>query len=627
MAAKKRRKKQTVRKTPYKTLTKSMAIKGKRVFWIMYVMCIVAVALIIGYNCFSGEKYAKEILKKQSYSNQEIQYKRGDILDANGNVLAVSKKLNTIILEPQNIIYDQKKVEDENGNVTLVSENKNEVKKALKKYMGMMDTEFDEIMENENSYYEVYRSDLPEAEVEELKKYLLDEGKNLKGIYINEEYKRSYPNGTLACHAIGFVSDGEVGTGGLEQYYNNTLKGINGRKYTYLDQNNGYSINIEEAVNGDTIISTLDVNIQKIAEKYLKRFQKSYGSLNTSVLVMNPNNGEVLAMANSHTYDLENPAGKENLLQYYSESELKKMTQKEKSQILTNEIWNNYIISNTFEPGSTFKPFTVAMALETGNVKDEQYFVCNGGENFDGTHVACAHYHGTIPLSDTIALSCNDAMMQMAATMGKETFVEYQKRFGFGSYTDIDLSGEASASSVLHGADMADIDLGISSFGQSFQCTMIQLGAAFCSLVNGGEYYQPHMVKQILDEDGNVKKNIEKTLVKKTVSQETSEKLKSYMLDTVEKGTAKAAKILEYDIGGKTGTAEKYPRGTDKRLVSFIGFAPNEHPELMVYVTIDEIQKGSQSNTKLAVEMTRNILEKSLKYLEVPEKEQKDKED
>ena len=589
------------------------------VLTVLLLCLVIIMGKLVYLGIFKKGTYKKQVLAQQRYSNTIIPYKRGDILDTNGNVLATNKKLYSVILEPKNIIG---KRED-----NKMTENEVKVRKALKKYLGMTDERLDEILSDKESYYEELVTGLSEEEISGLKKYLKkEEGKSLIGIWLDENYQRIYPHHSLACHAIGFVSDGDIGVGGLEQYYNNSLKGTEGRRYTYLNEQLEYDTSIEEAVNGKTLISTLDINIQRIAEKYLRRFQKEYGSKNASVLVMNPNNGEVLGMANSKTYDLMDPMSEKNLKKYFKASKLKKMTKQQKSNAYSS-IWSNYIVSTTYEPGSTFKPFTVAMGLESGSLKGNEFFTCDGGQTIDGTHIGCSHVHGTIPLSDTVALSCNDAMMQMSAKMGNADFVKYQKMFGFGSVTGIDLPGEASASNVLHGENMAEMDLATSSFGQSFQCTMIQLASAFSSLVNGGYYYQPHVVKQILDSQGNVEENIEKTLVKKMVSQETSDKLKSYMRDTVKKGTARVAQIDEYDIGGKTGTAEKYPRGTEKRLVSFIGFAPEDHPELVVYVTIDEIQKGSQSNTRLAVEMTRDVLKDSLKYMDVETNDEKEVEE
>lgn len=589
----------------------------------LMILLLVIVGKIVYLTIFKESSYKKQILAQQQYMNKEIAYKRGDILDANGNVLATSRKLYKVILEPKNIIGNR----TEKDGKEVKTENETLVTAALKKYLKVSDADIQKALSNKNSYYYDSLCDsMTESEILSFKKYLkTKEGASLVGVWLDESYQRVYPNGTSACHAVGFVSDGDIGVGGMEQYYNNTLKGVNGRRYTYLNEELEYDTSIEEAVNGKSLVSTLDLNIQQIAENSLDKFMEEYGSLNTSILVMNPNNGEVLAMANSKTYDLNNPMDEKNLKEYFSASELKKMSKQEKSDAYSS-IWSNYIVSSTYEPGSTFKPFTVSMGLESGVLTGDEFFTCGGSLNVNGTSIGCSHTHGTIPLSTTVAKSCNVSMMQIAAKVGSERFAKYQRAFGFGSKTGIDLPGEASASNVLHDEKMADVDLATSSFGQSFQCTMIQLGSAFCSLINGGYYYQPHIVKQILDSNGDVEKNITKTLVKKNISEETSEKLRTYMRETVESGTAKIAQIKEYEIGGKTGTAEKYPRGTNKRLVSFIGFAPYDTPQLMVYVTIDEIQKGSQSNTSLAVQMSRDILKDSLKYMNVEQtSEEKEK--
>lgn len=603
-------------------MTKPMAARFFFVAAFLLLLLVIIMGKIIYLTIFKQGSYKKQILAQQQYMNKEIKYKRGDILDSNGNVLATSRKLYKVILEPKNIIGIRQKKDGKE----LITENETLVKAALKKYLKVTDEEINKALSNKESYYYDSLCDsMTENEIHDFKKYLkTKEGASLDGIWIDESYQRIYPNATSACHAIGFVSDGDIGVGGMEQYYNNTLKGTNGRRYTYLNEELEYDTSIEEAVNGKSLVSTLDMNIQQIAEKSLNKFMKAYGSLNTSILVMNPNNGEVLAMANSKSYNLNDPMNEENLKKYFSASEIEKMTTQEKSDAYSS-IWSNYIVSNTYEPGSTFKPFTVSMGLESGVLTGNEFFTCGGSLNVSGTSIGCSHTHGTIPLSTTVAKSCNVAMMQIAAKVGSERFADYQRAFGFGSKTGIDLPGEASASNVLHDAKMADVDLATSAFGQSFQCTMIQLGSAFCSLINGGNYYQPHIVKQILDSNGDVEKNITKTLVKKNISEGTSEKMRSYMRETVESGTARIAQIEEYDLAGKTGTAEKYPRGTNKRLVSFVGFAPYDDPQLLVYVTIDEIQKGSQSNTSLAVKMSRDILKKSLKYLNV-EQNSNDKE-
>ena len=261
-----------------------------------------------------------------------------------------------------------------------------------------------------------------------------------------------------------------------------------------------------EPENGKTVVTTIDSNIQKLAEDQLSKFEKKYGSKGSSILVMNPNNGEIYAMANSISYNLESPRDDKNLLKKYSQSQVNKMSEKEKTKAF-NEIWKNPIVSNAFEPGSTYKPFTVAAGLEEGILKGNETYYCDGYQKVGPHTIHCSHRsgHGLITLSQSISLSCNDALMQIAAKEGKNVFARYQKNFNFGNKTGIDLPGEAQTASLLHDAkDMTAADLATSSFGQSFNCSMIQMGSAFCSLINGGNYYKPHVVKQLRSSNGEV---------------------------------------------------------------------------------------------------------------------------
>lgn len=633
---------------PYRKLNKSMFSRLVIVFGIFAAILLGIMIKMSILVFFRGNTYEEMVLSSQGYTSTPISFKPGNIYDTNGNVLAGSRKLYRVVLEPKNIIG----LLDSNGEPRSY-ENRKEVIKCLDKFLGVPEPEVLAILktQKDSQYYPFITNRLlTEAEAKELKEYLAEERvfykevkvkdkktgktktekkyKKIEGLYMEDFYERTYPYNRSACHLLGYTTDDFTSVGGIEQYYSNYLMGKKGRRFTYLNEKGEFESSITEPVHGKTVVSTVDINIQKIAEKYLDRIQDDYGSKNTSVLVMNPNNGEVLAMANSKTFDPNKPMDDENLSNYYDldnidknlsyyipKDKLKTMTYEEKRAEAYNTIWNNYVINSTYEPGSTFKPFNVAMALETGSIDETATYKCTGSKTVGGSRIGCSHYHGEIPLSTTIAMSCNVAMMDIAEATGAKAFAKYQRAFGFGSLTGIDLPGEASASNVLHDENMADVDLATSSFGQSFQCTMIQLGSAFCSLINGGNYYQPHVVKQVLDEDGNVEVNVEKTLMKKTVSKETSDKLKSFMRETVTSGTARRANIRVYDIAGKTGTAEKLPRGTGKRLVSFIGFADDENPEIMVYMTIDELQKGGQSNTGLAVGAVRDIIRDSLDYM------------
>ena len=491
------------------------------------------------------------------------------------------------------------------------------------KYLGYEQSELDQLIDsNSKSYYVIVEKELEYDKVKPYKEYLeTKEGKKVTGVWFEEDYKRKYPYSTLACHLIGFTSSGNVGNWGIEQYYSNTLNGVNGRQYGFLNEELELERTVKPAINGNTIVSTIDANVQTIVEKHIAKFQKETGSDNTSVLVMDPNSGEVITMANSNPFDLNNPKDDTLLSTYLGKEEVEKMNDEEKLNAYS-ELWRNYIISNTYEPGSTFKPFTVAAGLEEGILKGNETYVCDGKQYFKGVEkpVKCNKVtgHGTITLEQSIMLSCNDALMQIGEKEGVEVFSKYQHIFNFGEKTGIDLPGEADAKGLLIQADkFRPIDLGINSFGQGFNCSMIQLASGFCSLINGGDYYEPHVVKQVLNDEGGLVKNVEKKVLKKTVSKSTSDTLKQYLYKTVAEGTAKSAGVEGYAIGGKTGTAQKYPRAEKNYLVSFIGFAPVDKPQFLIYVTIDVPHTSPQANSGLATHLAHDIMEEILPYYNI----------
>lgn len=601
------------RRKPIKRLNNAM--KKRTIFACAFIalLFVILIGRLVYFSIFKNNIYKRQVLSQQNYSSETLPYKRGDILDRDGNTLATSQKMYTLILEPKNILRSEKIQQ--------------ETIKALHKYMKLDEDKLLKfIKKHKNSYYSVYRDELSYSDIADLKDFIAsDKADNVSGIVFSEKYKRRYPNQSLASQVIGFVSDGTIGTGGIEQYYNSTLSGVNGRKYKYLNEELEQDSSIVEPENGKTVVSTIDSNIQKLAEDQLAKFEKKYGSKGSSILVMNPNNGEIYAMANSTSYNLESPRDDKNLLKKYSQSEVNNMSEKQKTEAF-NEIWKNPIVSNAFEPGSTYKPFTVAAGLEEGILKGNETYYCDGYQKVGPHIIHCSHRngHGLITLSQSISLSCNDALMQIAEKEWKNVFAKYQRNFNFGKKTGIDLPGEAQTASLLHDAkDMTAADLATSSFGQSFNCSMIQMASAFSSLINGGYYYKPHVVKQLRSSTGEVVSNVEPTMVKQTVSKETSDKLKKYMKETVESGTGTKAKMKDYTAGGKTGTAQKIPRSAGTYIVSFCGFAPAENPQVLVYVVIDEIQKESQTNTGLAVEVAKNVLKGSLKELNVPKSSKK----
>jgi stage V sporulation protein D (sporulation-specific penicillin-binding protein) len=330
------------------------------------------------------------------------------------------------------------------------------------------------------------------------------------------------------------------------------------------------------------------------------------------VIVMNPNNGEVLAMAGKLTYDLNNPR---DLSAYYSEEELSKMRSEDKLKAL-NVIWRNYCISDTYEPGSTAKPFTVASALDENIIAEDDVFECNGYEVVGGWRIKCHKHagHGIININQAIALSCNDAMMHIAAKEGAKIFSSYQKVFNFGSKTKIDLPGEESCEKLIYNAeDMKPADLATNSFGQNFNVTMIQMASAFSALVNGGYYYTPHVVKEIVNENGGVIMSANDSLSKQTITKNTADIITAGLKTCVDTGTGKAAAMPGYNVGGKTGTAEKYPRGNNEYVISFIGYVGVEKPEYVCYVVIDN-PKMEKVSTSYASKLFKAIMYEVVSY-------------
>ena len=435
------------------------------------------------------------------------------------------------------------------------------------------------------------------------------------GVTFEEEYLRTYPFGTLASHVLGYAKADGDGTYGIEQQYNEALSGINGRVYDYYDADLTVQQETVPARDGQTVVSTIDANLQRIVQKHTEAFLDEIGAKNVGVLMMEVNSGEVLAMQSNYSYDLNDPR---SLTKWYSEEEIEAMDDTAYLEALY-KVWRNFCISDSYEPGSTFKPFTIASALEETIIDTSETFLCNGGENVAGYFISCHNEwgHGLINAAQSIMHSCNDVLMEVAKREGREVFAEYQRNFLFGSLTGIDLPGEVPGI-LMKEEQLNDSELATSSFGMSFNTTMIQLGSAFSSMVNGGIYYEPHVVKEIRNADGVVIEKIEPRVVRTTISEETSEFLRDAFYLTVQEGTATAAQVEGYLIGGKTGTAQKLPRSEGKYLVSFIGCVPADNPQVMIYVVVDEADDEElQSRASIASSLAADILEESLPYLKI----------
>lgn len=582
---------------------------------LLFVAIILAFVFLIGrityINAANGEDYTRIVLDQQQYDSRTIPFKRGDIVDRNGTKMATSERVYNVILDVKVMTSDEDSIEP-----TI---------QVLKDCFEIDEEEVrDLIEESPSSRYNILKKGV---DYETYKKFeAIDEDDenypDVAGIWLEEDYVRTYPYNTLASDVIGFTVDGNVGSNGIEASYNNTLNGTDGREYGYLDETSTVERTVKEAVNGDTVVSTIDLQVQSIVEKHILEFNEQHkneasageGSKNTAVIVMNPQNGEILAEASYPNYDLNQPR---DLTKYYTQETIDAMSDEEQLETL-NSLWNNFCVSDTYEPGSTFKPFTIAAGLETGILTGDETYYCGGVLHVGDHDIHCSNRdgHGTQTLKQALENSCNVALMEIGEALGAEEFCRYQELFGFGEYTGIDLPGEGETSGLLYTPENMDAaSLATNAFGQNFNVTMTQLVASFCSLINGGNYYEPHVVKQIQDENGNVTENIDPVLVKKTISEETSEVIKDYMLGVVQEGTGSSAAVEGYDIGGKTGTAEKLPRGNGKYLVSFIGYAPQENPEVVVYVVVDEPNVAAQASSSYATELASGIMSEIFPYL------------
>ena len=573
---------------------------------LLFSLVVLAFAILIGriiqINAMNGEKYTKVVLDQQQYDSRVIPFRRGDIVDRNGTKLATSERVYNVILDVKAMLE-----KDEYQEPTI---------KVLKDCFGIAEEDVEELVESSpESRYNILLKGVDYNTAKEFEAIDEDEEKhpNVKGIWLEEDYVRKYPYNSLASDVIGFSNADDVGTIGLEASYNAILNGVDGREYGYLEEGALLERTIKEAENGNTIVSTIDAELQKIVEKHILEFNEAYkdnaekgnGSLNTAVIIADPQSGEILAQASYPNFDLNKPR---DISAYYTEKELKKMKEEEKVEILNN-LWRDFCVSDSYEPGSTAKPFTVAAGLETGKIRGNEVYTCGGSLVVaEDTEPINCHYtagHGTQTIAQSIANSCNVAMMEMIKVIGAEDFYRYQSIFGFGAQTGIDLPGEAEG--ILQDPELVGpVDLATNSFGQNFNVTMEQMVAGMSALINGGNYYEPHVVKQIQDENGNVIETKESVLKKRVISEQTSTMLKQYMKTVMEgTGTGASAAVEGYDIGGKTGTAEKYPRNSGKHLLSFIGYAPQDEPEVLIYVVIDEPNTESQEDSSLVLNLAQ----------------------
>ncbi len=670
------------RRTRTRQFNKKMQTKLV-VLFALVLLAFVALIIRIAYiNKNNGNDYKRQILAQQSYDSREIPYKRGTIADRNGTVLATSELIYNVIVDAYQINNGP---ENEDGESSY-----KEPTLAACERLGLDRSTIEQyIHDNPDSRYYIARRGLSyedktayekeisdaaervanikeeikaenngaanETKLADLQTQLEDaqatnsEYQNIQGIWFESSYARSYPNGTLLSHVLGFSGSGNQGAFGLEEYYNSTLNGTSGREYGYLNDSSNLERTVIDATDGNNLTLTIDVNIQSIVEKYLQEFMdeykdgdyhEGYGARNVGCIIQNVNNGEILAMASYPTFDPNDPYNSDLLVgmpvlsdgddgfakdsptySYLTQEDVNTISQdNEQLSRYLYALWNNFCISTYYEPGSTAKPFTMAAALESGSLTGDESYYCGGSLTVDGWEIKCHNTDGDgmLTLDQAIERSCNVVLMDMALATGEEIFCKFQRIFNFGLKTNIDLAKEVRTDGLIYTADkMVDVDLATNSFGQNFDVTMIQMITGFSSLINGGYYYEPHVVSKITSASGATVQNIEPRLVKRTISEDTSAKIREACLQVVAgaNGTGKTARPAGYMIGGKTGTAETIPRDKTNYVVSFMGYAPADDPQIAIYVVVDRINHYPQDDAKYATRIVRKVLTEVLPYL------------
>lgn len=561
---------------------KKVMIVFVAVFFIMMFLIGRLVYLMIFCSEYYGNK-AENLHERE----RDIKAARGKLLDANGTVLATNKSVCTI-----SVIHNQ--IEEPEKVIAM-----------LVRELGIPEETARKRVEKVSSIERV-KTNVAKETGDAIRAY------GLSGVKVDEDYKRYYPYGTLASKVLGFTGADNQGILGLEVKYDEYLQGTNGKILTLTDAR---GIEIENAgesrlepVNGYDLCLSLDRNIQMYCEQAAKKVCTKKSADSVSVIVMNPQNGELMAMVNYPEFDLNDP--------FTLVGDNGEAVSAEEKQNLLNKMWRNQCISDTYEPGSTFKIITAAAALEEGVVKLDDAFFCPGYKIVEDRRIRCARTtgHGAETFETGIMNSCNPVFMELGERLGAENFVSYFKQFGLLSKTNIDLPGEAGT--IMHKTEnIGPVELATISFGQSFQITPIQLVTTVSSIINGGTRVTPHFGVSVQDADGNTVKTFSYETHENICTAETSETMRYLLEKVVSEGTGKNAKIEGFSIGGKTATSQTLPRSDHKYISSFLGFAPADNPQVLVLVVINNPQ-GIYYGGTIAAPVAKEIFENILPYLD-----------
>ena len=546
----------------------------------------------VGYiMLFKAEEYQKMAYEQQT-RDRLITPKRGSILDRNGKGMAVMESVSAV-----SVIHAQ-------------IENEEETAEALAE---ILDLDYEEVLEDvsENVALKRIKSKVDKETASKLREL------ELPGVMIDEDVERTYPYYTLAASVIGFVGKDNQGIIGLESKYEEYLKGEAGKLLTLTDSKGRRVSDSEERiepVDGENLVTSIDVVIQQYAEQEIAAAVEAKNAKSGLIIVMNPQNGEIYAMANYPTFDLNEPFT-------INDDELAALwdtfTAEEKNDYL-NHMWRNKAINDTYEPGSTFKIVTASTGLEEGVITPESKFTCTGSMVVGGRTIKCWRYprtHGEQTFAEGVRNSCNPVFMAVAERIGADAFYDYMVKFGFAEKTGIDLNGEAVG--ILHDKEgIGPVELATMSFGQTFQITPIQLLRAAAAVVNGGRLVTPHFALKTVDDEGFTVNTFDWPQGERVISEETSEEMREILESVVAEGTGNKAQVPGYRIGGKTATSQKLPRGSGKYIASFMAFAPADDPQVMALVLIDE-PEGVYYGGTVAGPVMKDLLSNILPYLNI----------
>lgn len=595
--------------------------------------------MLLNLMVFRHEEYAQRALNNQTRTTQ-VTASRGSIYDRNMNVLAVSSSVENVFLDP-------KELSDNKENINLIANTLG----------GILDLEPDWIREqaaDSTMRYKMLARKQPQEVTDQIRDFINEN--DIIGIHMEPDSKRIYPNGSLAAQVIGFTNASNQGAEGIESYYNSYLEGTAGKVITTkgnYETEMPYSYEkYYEASDGDDIVLTIDSTVQYYLEKNMQSAVEKYDVQNGAFgIVMDVKTGEILAMCTLGSYDPNNylEIGDSRVQAELDELKKAMVLEKEGTPAYTAaektyedalvaarlSQWRNRVVSDGYEPGSTFKIITMAAAIEEGTTTVNDTFYCGGSEMFSGRpqplHCWQHSGHGSETTFQALQNSCNLALAHIGLRLGGEKFYQYVKDFGLLETTGVGMSGESSGyffpeSTLVPGALGYEAAMIAASFGQTFEVTPLQLVRALSAVVNGGYLMQPYVVSQVLDADGNVVEEHEPTVVRQVISEETSAIMRDMILSVVEEGTAKNAKIAGYSIGGKTGTAEKTGKvdengnEVDDKIVSFVGIAPMDDPEYIVLVALDTPSTSTGiyiSGGVMAAPTVRGVFEDILPYLGV----------